>query len=370
MGNKTPPPCFIIAEAGVNHNGSIELAHRLVDAAVTAGADAIKFQTFRADKLASRFAPKANYQMNQNNSNQSQLEMLRGLELSEASHLDLQQHCLEAGIEFLSSPFDSESLSFLVSIGVEKIKLGSGELTNAPLLLEAARTGLPLILSTGMSTLSEVEAALGVVAYGCDPNLNSPSRAAFNEAWSNSYLRREALQRLTLLHCTTEYPTPFDQINLRAMNTIRQAFGVSCGYSDHTVGFEASLAAVALGASIIEKHFTLDRSLPGPDHSASLEPQELSSLVKSIRVVESALGDGVKVPMPVEMPNMIVARKSLVATRFIAKGEAISADGIAVKRPGSGLSPFDYWDTIGTESPDDFLQDQVIHQVKNYQKTS
>lgn len=358
-------PCLVIAEAGVNHNGSPDLAHRLVDAAADAGADIVKFQTFRADKLASRVAPKAGYQARQTGTGQSQLDMLRALELSESAHRELLQHCKERGIEFLSSPFDSESLAFLVALGVGRIKLGSGELTNAPMLLEVARTGLPLILSTGMSTLTEVEDALGVLAYGYAPPEAPPSRAAFRAAWAVPAARAEVVRRLNLLHCTTEYPAPRDQVNLCAMHTLQAAFGVACGYSDHTEGIAVSLAAVALGATIIEKHFTLDRSLPGPDHKASLEPAGLKALVDGVREVEAALGDGAKVPMPVEIPNMAVARKSLVAARPIARGETITGDALAIKRPGSGRSPFDYWEVVGSEAATDYLPDDLIGKGKN-----
>lgn len=357
--------CLVIAEAGVNHNGSLDLAHRLVDAAADAGADIVKFQTFQANKLASRVARKARYQERQTGVGQSQLDMLRALELSEAAHREILQHCCERGVEFLSSPFDSESLAFLVALGVRRIKLGSGELTNAPMLLEAARTGLPLILSTGMSNLAEVEDALGVLAYGYVPLSAPPSRDAFRAAWANPFARAEVLRRLNLLHCTTEYPAPRDQVNLRAMQTLRASFGVACGYSDHTEGIAVSLAAVALGATIIEKHFTLDRSLPGPDHKASLEPTNLKALIDSVREVEAALGDGAKVPMPVEIPNISVARKSLVASRPIAHGETITSDALAVKRPGSGRSPFDYWNVIGSEASTDYFPDELIGKGKN-----
>lgn len=353
-------PCLIIAEAGVNHNGSLELAHRLVDAAVAAGADAVKFQTFRADKLASRAAPKAGYQVQQTGAAESQLEMLRALELSEEAHRELLQHCRDSGIEFLSSPFDSESLSFLVSLGVGRLKLGSGELTNAPLLLDVAQTGLPVMLSTGMSTLAEVEDALGVLAYGYSRPQADPSRAAFRAAWADPSARAEAIGKVSLLHCTTEYPAPRDQVNLRAMHTLRSAFGVTCGYSDHTEGIAVSIAAVAMGAAIIEKHFTLDRSLSGPDHKASLEPAALKALVDGVREVESALSDGAKVPMPVEIANMAVARKSLVAARPIAAGETIAADALAVKRPGSGRSPLDFWDVVGSKAAASYAPDDPI----------
>lgn len=357
--------CTVIAEAGVNHNGSVAIAHQLVDAAADAGADVVKFQTFRADKLASRHAHKAAYQERLTDAGQSQLEMLRALELSEAAHRELLRHCTERGVEFMSSPFDAESLDFLVSLGVRRIKLGSGELTNAPLLLAAARTGLPLILSTGMSTLSDVEAALGVLAYGYGAAAGAaaappPSKSAFREAWACASARARVAERAALLHCTTEYPAPRGQINLRAMNTLRDAFAIPCGYSDHTEGHAVSLAAVALGAGFIEKHFTLSRSMPGPDHQASVEPAELKALVDGVREIEDALGDGVKVPVPVEVANMAVARKSLVAARAITKGANITAEDLTVKRPGTGLSPFDYWELLGTAARHDHAPDDLI----------
>lgn len=352
--------CLIIAEAGVNHNGSVDLAHRLVDAAADAGADVVKFQTFRASSLVSRSAPKAAYQTRQTGAEESQLEMLKALELSESAHHELLRHCADRGVEFMSSPFDAESLNFLISLGVRRIKLGSGELTNAPMLLAVGQSGLPLILSTGMSVLAEVEAALGVLAFGYANKGAQPCRQAFLSAWASPTERWQAFSKISLLHCTTEYPAPRDQVNLRAMQTLKAAFGVECGFSDHTEGIAVSIAAAAMGATIIEKHFTLDRSLPGPDHKASLEPRMFKAMVDGIREVESALGDGVKVPVPVELPNMLVARKSLVATRPIKLGETITADAITVKRPGSGLSPFEYWDVVGTVAQRDYAFDDPI----------
>lgn len=353
-------PCFIIAEAGVNHNGSVDLAHRLVDAAADAGVDAVKFQTFRAEKLASAAAPKAAYQARETGKSQSQLEMLRALELSESAHRELLQHCAERGIEFMSSPFDMDSLAFLVSLGVRQVKLGSGELTNAPMLLAVAETGLPLILSTGMSTLAEVEAALGVLAFGYMRGETRPSRQEFSAAWASIAGRTAVREKVTLLHCTTEYPAPGDQINLRAMLTLNSAFDITCGYSDHTDGIVVSTAAVALGASVIEKHFTLDRSLPGPDHKASLEPETMRLLVAGVREVEAAMGDGVKVPVAVELPNRLVARKSLVAARDIREGEIFSTENMTLKRPGGGVSPMDYWEWLGRSARRSFAKDETI----------
>lgn len=356
----TPPHTFVIAEAGVNHNGSIDRAHALVDAAASAGADAVKFQTFKADRLASAAAPKAAYQARETGAAESQLEMLRALELSPEAHASLMAHCADRGIEFLSSPFDEDSLALLVKLGVKRLKLGSGELTNAPILIAAGASGRPLLISTGMATLAEVEAALGALSFGHLSPAAPPSRSAFAAAWASAAGRAWARHAVTLLQCTTEYPSPAAEANLRAMQTMRDRFGVACGYSDHTVGDAACLAAVALGAGVIEKHVTLDRSLPGPDHKASIEPGDLKRLIDGIRIVEAALGDGVKAPVPAEMPNMAVARKSLVAARPIARGERITAAHLTVKRPGTGRSPFDLWDVIGSTATRDYAVDDTI----------
>lgn len=352
---------LVIAEAGVNHNGSLELALRLVDEAAEAGADVVKFQTFRADGLASRFAPKAEYQQRETGNEQSQLDMLRALELDEDAHRRLIERCASRGVEFLSTPFDQESLRLLTEVfGLPRLKLGSGELTNAPLLLAAARTGKPIILSTGMGTLAEVEEALGVMAFGYAGDGIEPSRPAFRAAFASDAGRIVLRDKVTLLHCTTEYPTPASDVNLRAMDALRSTFGLPVGYSDHTEGATIALAAVARGASIIEKHFTLDRSLPGPDHKASLTPAELVSMVAEIRRVEAALGDGVKRPAESERKNMSVARKSLVAARAIAAGEMFGPDNLAVKRPGGGIEPLRYWELLGRPAPRAFSEDEQI----------
>jgi N-acetylneuraminate synthase len=349
---------FIIAEAGVNHNGSLDIALDLVDAAAAAGADAVKFQTFRAEHLAVKSAPKAEYQKRETGSGQSQLEMLKALELSEDAHRQLLQRCAAQGIEFMSSPFDIGSLQLLVDLGVRRLKLGSGELTNAPLLLAAANSGLPVIISTGMATMEDVEAALGVLAFGMRGGSAPPSRQAFTDAWADAASADRVRARTIVLHCTTEYPAPADQSNVRAMLTMASRFGVRCGFSDHTVGDEAALAAVALGAAVIEKHFTLDRTMSGPDHKASLEPGGLARLVKGIRAVEAVRGDGNKVPVVAERANTAIARKSLVAARPVAKGHRITAADIAIKRPGTGRSPFDYWDVLNSVAMRDYDQDE------------
>jgi N,N'-diacetyllegionaminate synthase len=305
---------FIIAEAGVNHNGSLDLALQLVDAAKASGADAVKFQTFRADLLATRSAHKAAYQERTTGRAESQFEMLQRLELDAASHRRLIDHCREIGIQFLSSPFDIQSADLLATLDVPLYKVPSGEITNLPFLEHLARKGRPLILSTGMSTLGEVEEAVKA-------------------------MQSAGASQLTLLHCVTEYPAPYAEVNLRAMQTLKSAFGLPVGYSDHTPGVEIAIAAAALGAEVIEKHFTLDRSLPGPDHAASLEPVELQQMVASIRHVEAALGNGIKAPAPCELPNISVARKSVVAARSLSAGHRLATGDLDIKRPGNGLAP-------------------------------
>ncbi len=353
---------LVIAEAGVNHNGALQRALELVDAAAAAGADIVKFQTFRAGRLASRLAPKADYQQRETGTSESQLEMLRALELDEAAHHAIIRRCAEQGIEFLSTPFDHESLDLLVrTLDLSRLKLGSGDLTNAPLLLAIARSAKPMILSTGMATLSEVEEALGVLAFGyvADSNVN-PSMSAFRSAYESDAGQQALRNNVALLHCTTEYPTPVGDVNLRAMDTLRQAFGLVVGYSDHTQGTAISLAAVARGANIVEKHFTLDRNLPGPDHKSSLEPEELADMVADIRRIEAALGNGIKRPAESERPNRIVARKSLVAARPIQAGERFTAENIDTKRPGGGVAPVRYWEFLGRQSPRPYAADEVI----------
>lgn len=352
---------MIIAEAGVNHNGSRELALRLVDAAADAGTDVVKFQAFRAEALAATFAPKAEYQAKTTGAAQSQLEMLRSLELGEADFREIRQHCRKRGIRFLATPFDEQSLDDLVNKHeVEAIKLGSGDVTNAPLLARAARSRRRVILSTGMSTLAEVEEALGVLAYGYAPTQEPPSLDAFRQAFRSS-AGQEALRRnVTLLHCTTEYPAAYEDVNLRAMDTLRATFGLPVGLSDHTPGIHVAVTAVARGAVVIEKHLTLDRDLPGPDHRASLEPGEFRQLVTAIRQVEAALGSDTKAPAPGELANVSVARRSLVAARDIRKGETFTAENLAVKRPGSGTSPMHYWEWLGRVAERDYKKDQPL----------
>lgn len=353
---------LVIAEAGVNHNGSLQRALELVDAAAAAGADIVKFQTFRAGRLASRSAPKADYQKRETGTTESQLDMLHALELDEAAHRALISRCAEKGIEFLSTPFDHESLDLLVrTFELPRLKLGSGDLTNAPLLLAIARSAKSLILSTGMSTLSEVEEALGVLAFGYAlPPDAAPSIAAFRSAYESDIGQQALRNNVALLHCTTEYPTPACDVNLRAMDTLRQAFGLEVGYSDHTQGTAISLAAVARGATIVEKHFTLDRNLPGPDHKSSLESEELAAMVNDIRRVEAALGNGIKRQAESERPNQIIARKSLVAVGRIHAGELFSESNMTVKRPGGGLEPKQYWNLLGRIATRDFDDEENL----------
>lgn len=313
---------YVIAEAGVNHNGDVGMAHRLVDAAAAAGADAVKFQTFHAEAIVSASAPKAPYQSRTTEASESQLEMVRRLELDEAAHRELMAHCAAADVDFLSSPFDAGAIRLLAELGLSTIKVPSGEITNLPYLRQLAGLGVHLLLSTGMSTMDDVRAALDALEAAGAPR-----------------------ERVTLLHCTSEYPAPYDEVNLRAMVSLRVEFGVEVGYSDHTVGNEVAIAAVALGATVIEKHFTLDRTLPGPDHAASTEPAEFAKLVRAVRHIEVALGDGRKVSTPSERSTMAVARKSIVAVRDIAAGEVFSEEDLAAKRPGTGITPM-LWDRV------------------------
>ena len=326
---------YIIAEAGVNHNGSLALAKQLVDAAKASGADCVKFQTFNARNVVSKHAEKAAYQKRETGSDESQYDMIKKLELSFDEFAELHDYCNQSGIEFLSTPFDRESIVFLSSLGMKRWKIPSGEITNLPHLIQIARLGEPVILSTGMSTMEEVGRAV-------------------------TLLKDNGSGEITLLHCTTEYPAPFADANLRAMQTMRDKFDLPVGYSDHTEGIEASIAAVALGADVIEKHFTLDKSMEGPDHKASLEPQELKTMVQAIRNIELAMGSGTKKVADSERKNMIIARKSIVAKRDIKQGETLSEENLTVKRPGSGISPMMWFDVLGQTAKRDFKEDEMI----------
>jgi N,N'-diacetyllegionaminate synthase len=328
---------LIIAEAGVNHNGDLDMARRLVDVAAHAGADLVKFQTFSADRLATRTARQAGYQVTNTGVEESQRDMLRRLELSPMAHRELIAHCAARGIGFFSTAFDLESLDLLVSLGQQLFKVPSGEITNFPYLRRVGALGGQVILSTGMATLAEIEAAIDL-------------------------LEQSGTQRrdMTVLHCTTAYPTAMADVNLRAMQTIQAAFGVKTGYSDHTPGVEVAVAAVALGATVIEKHFTLDRQLPGPDHKASLEPDELALLVRSIRNIEAALGDGRKRPTAGELGNRKVARKIIVASRDIEANELLTEDNITTKRGGEGLSPMRWNEVVGKRAGRRYCADEAI----------
>lgn len=329
--NKT----FIIAEAGVNHNGSFELAKQLVDKAVWAGADCIKFQTFNSKNLVSKNAQKAEYQKKTTDSSESQLEMLKKLELSKEEFIELRDYCNQKGIMFLSTPFDLESIDFLASIGVKTWKIPSGEITNYPFLRAIGKRKESVIMSTGMCTLDEVRDAIKV-------------------------LKDFGTTDITLLHCTTEYPAPYDSVNLNAMLTLQNEFAFKVGYSDHTNGIEIPVAAVAMGATVIEKHFTLDKNMEGPDHKASLEPEELKQMVQSIKNVDAALGDGAKQPSDVEKKNIAIARKSIVAACDIKKGEMFTEENLTAKRPGNGISPMNWAEVLGKIAKRDFSEDELI----------
>lgn len=326
---------FIIAEAGVNHNGDITLAKRMVDVASDAGADAIKFQSFKTEKLVCKDANKAEYQMGTTDRDETQFEMLKKLELTNEMHVSLIEYCKKRNIKFLSTPFDIDSLYYLVNLGLDIIKIPSGEITNYPLLREVGKTKKKVILSSGMSTLNEIKNAKRVLMeFGC--------------------------KDLIVLHCNTEYPTPYQDVNLRAMNTIREELGVRIGYSDHTQGITVPIAAVALGAEVIEKHFTLNRNMIGPDHRASLEPDELKEMIRAIRNVEASLGDGVKKPSESEKKNIEIARKSIVAKCNIAKGTLLNGENLTTKRPGTGISPMEWDYVIGQKAKRDFDMDEMI----------
>jgi N,N'-diacetyllegionaminate synthase len=326
---------FIIAEAGVNHNGDIGLAEQMIFEAKKAGADAVKFQTFKAEKVMSRYAEKAEYQKAATGEDESQLEMVKKFQLSYNDFMRLKQVCDQAGIMFLSTPFDPDSIDFLAELHMEYMKIPSGEITNLPYLIRIARLGSKVIMSTGMSTMDEIGEAVGI-------------------------LKENGTEDITLLHCTTEYPTPYQDANLKAMLALKERFHTKVGYSDHTLGIEIPIAAVSLGAEVIEKHFTLDKNMEGPDHKASLEPDELAAMVSSIRNVESALGTGNKVPSQSEIKNIVIARKSIVAAKDIKLGETFTEENLAVKRPGSGVSPMKWFEVIGQKAKRDFKEDELI----------
>lgn len=328
---------FIIAEAGVNHNGDINLAKKLIDVAVEAGADAVKFQTFKTENLVSKNAQKAEYQKKTTDAQESQFEMIKKLELDLQTHQELFKYCNEKNIMFLSTPFDHDSIQLLSELGLEIFKIPSGEITNLPYLREIGKLNKRVILSTGMSNISEIEDALKILI--------------------SSGTKKE---NITVLHANTMYPTPMEDVNLKAMITIGETFNIEYGYSDHTLGIEVDIAAVALGAKVIEKHFTLDRTMPGPDHKASLEPHELKAMVSGIRNIELALGNGIKEASKSEIPNMPIARKSIVAKTDIKKGDILNEANLAVKRPGNGISPMKWDEILGTTAHKDYKKDELI----------
>lgn len=326
---------YIIAEAGVNHNGDLKTAQALVEAARAAGADCVKFQTFKAENMISRYAEKAEYQKETCGRNGSQLDMVKKLELPFEAFERLKACCGKNGIAFLSTPFDLESIAFLDGLGVSFWKIPSGEVTNLPYLTAVGKTEKPVVMSTGMCGLEEIQVAMDV-------------------------LKANGTPEITLLHCNTEYPTPYEDVNLRAMRTLAERFGVKVGYSDHTPGIEIPIAAAVLGAVVIEKHFTLDRNMEGPDHKASLEPGELAAMVKAVRHIEAALGTGEKTVSPSERKNIDIARKSIVARRAIKKGETLTEENLTVKRPGGGVSPMRWFDALGTPAVRDFGEDELL----------
>lgn len=326
---------FIIAEAGVNHNGSLEIAKKLIDAAVEAKVDAVKFQTFKSEKLVSKNAKKAYYQEQSTSKGESQLEMLKKLELDVDAHNSLMDYCKERNIMFLSAAFDLESIDLLNELGIEIFKIPSGEITNYPYLKKIGKLKKKVILSTGMSYIYEIGEAIKV-------------------------LKDNGAEEITVLHCNTEYPTPMEDVNLEAMNTIKEKFNVKVGYSDHTLGIEVAIAAVAMGAEVIEKHFTLDNNMEGPDHKASLEPKELEKMVKAIRNIEKAIGKGMKEPSKSEVKNLEAARKSIVASKFIKKGEPFTEENLICKRPGNGVSPMKWEEIINKTAGKDFEEDEMI----------
>ncbi|MDD3893893.1 MAG: N-acetylneuraminate synthase [Syntrophomonadaceae bacterium] len=352
---------YIIAEAGINHNGSVEMACQLIDRAAEAGADAVKFQTFKAESLVCRSAPEVICRINGSHFKETQFDMLKKLEIDENQYKMLLKHCKTRNLEFISSPFDEESMELLAyTLNIPRLKIASGEINNLPLLLKAAYTGKKIILSTGMCSLGEVETALAVIAFGCTENDKKPSMENFMKSYSSSQGQAALKERVTLLHCTSEYPAPYKAINLRAMDTLKQAFDLDVGLSDHSHGIAIAIAAAARGAVLIEKHFTLDKKLPGPDHKISLEPDELLALVKSIRQVEMALGSPTKTVSVSEFENRCLVRKSLVAVKPIAKGQKFTEENITAKRPGTGLAPSYYWSMLGQTAQKDYQPDDLV----------
>lgn len=353
---------YIIAEAGVNHNGSLEIAKQLVMVAKQSGADAVKFQTFKAENLVTKHAPQASYQIQNLGERSSQLAMLRKLELSYDEFLELKRYCDDVEIQFLSTPFDLESVDFLIrKLDMEKIKISSGEMTNLPFLYNVAAYRKPIIVSTGMATMDEIHEALAYIAYGLAEKKQMDEKLIWT-FYKSKQAKQLLEQYVTVLHCTTEYPAPFNTINLKAITQLKAVMNIKIGLSDHSQGIAIPIAAVALGAEVIEKHFTLDKNMEGPDHIASLEPQELKDMVLHIRQIELALGDGIKRPSSTELINRVVARKSIVAKSNIVAGEIFSVDNIVIKRPGSGMSPSQYWNLLGKASSKSYCEDELINE--------
>jgi len=351
---------LIIAEAGVNHNGDLSKALKLVKIAAKAGADVIKFQTFNSESLVTKLAPKANYQIKETDHNESQLEMLKKLELSSSDYLAILELCKKEKIQFMSTAFDNDSLDFLIKqLDIRTLKVPSGEITNGPFLLKHALTKKNIILSTGMSSISEIEDALSVIAFGY-LSKKKPTKKLIKSAYDSSEGQDILAKKIVLLHCTTQYPVPVNDINLNAITTMKEYFNLKVGFSDHSLGINTAANAVVLGAEVIEKHFTIDRELPGPDHKASLEPEEFSKMVDLVRETEISLGDGIKEPRPSEIENRLIARKSIVARNNIKKGAIINKSNIDFKRPGTGKSPMEYWDILNKKSSKDYEKDELI----------
>lgn len=360
MIHPDPDHIYIIAEAGVNHNGERDLAFALVEAAADAGADAVKFQTFNANKLVAKFAPKSAYQNRNTDANESQLTMLQQLELSPDMHKELQSHANALSIEFISTAFDAGSLGFLVDLGIPFFKIPSGELANGPLLWRFAKTGKPLVVSTGMATLSEVELGLAIIAHGLTAQAEPAGLEEVWRNWSDAAVRATLDDHISLLHCTSQYPTPMAEVNLRAMDTLGDAFGLPVGYSDHTEGDLVAITAVARGAKIIEKHFTTDRTLAGPDHAASLEPVELKNMIEKIRGVQQVLGTARKAPLSCEWDTRQAARQQVVAAHDIPAGHILTRQDLTTARCGHGLPAVELWDMIGQTAARDYQSGQAI----------
>tara|TARA_A100001011_G_scaffold396367_1_gene494025 strand:- start:490 stop:1569 length:1080 start_codon:yes stop_codon:yes gene_type:complete len=355
---------YIIAEAGVNHNGDIELAKNLIDIAYSAGADAVKFQIFKAENLATPKAKKAKYQLNTTNKKESQLKMLQSLELKNEEYLLLKKYAKKLGIDFLVSAFDQESLKFILDdLKVKKLKIPSGEITNGPFILEHAKSGLDIILSTGMSDLNEIKRALSVIAFGYlyPSELKKPNKKNFELAYESIEGKNLIKKKVTILHCTTEYPAPIIDLNLKAIDSMRNYFDTKIGYSDHSKTILASLVSASLNIDVIEKHFTIDQKLDGPDQKASLSPTELKTMISSIRQIEKMMGDGKKKASKSELKNIVIARKSMVASKDIKKGQVLSKKNITFKRAGEGKSPMDFWDILNTKANKNFKKNEIIN---------